>query len=96
MSLVRFLLRTCVVNARLDVWWRSLNGIGLLGMSQHRMDAATYKRLFSRLRMLRDLLHGFAARDWWSGALDLASDADAVSAVLEPRARPSRTAPAGE
>ena len=36
------------------------------------MDDAAYKRLFSRPRMVRDLLRGFAARDW-SGALDLAS-----------------------
>ena len=40
-------------------------------MNHHRMDAA-YKRMFSRPRMVRDLLHGFAARDW-SGALDFAS-----------------------
>ena len=36
------------------------------------MDDAAYKRLFSRPRMVRDLLSGFAARDW-SGALDFAS-----------------------
>ena len=36
------------------------------------MDDAAYKRLFSRPRMVRDLLHGFAARDW-SGALDFTS-----------------------
>ena len=36
------------------------------------MDDAAYKRLFSRPRMVRDLLRGFAARDW-SGALDFAS-----------------------
>ncbi len=31
-----------------------------------------YKRLFSRPRMIRDLLSGFAARDW-SEALDFAA-----------------------
>ena len=36
------------------------------------MDDAAYKQLFSRPRMVRDLLQGFAARDW-SGALDFAS-----------------------
>ena len=36
------------------------------------MDDPAYKLLFSRPRMVRDLLRGFAARDW-SGALDLAS-----------------------
>ncbi len=36
------------------------------------MDDAAYKRLFSQPRMVRDLLHGFAARDW-SGALDFTS-----------------------
>ena len=36
------------------------------------MDDAAYKRLFSRPGMVRDLLRGFAARDW-SGALDFAS-----------------------
>ena len=36
------------------------------------MDDPAYKRLFSRPRMVRDLLHGFAARDW-SADLDLAS-----------------------
>ena len=36
------------------------------------MDDAAYKRLFSRPGMVRDLLLGFAARDW-SGALDFAS-----------------------
>ena len=36
------------------------------------MDDPSYKRLFSRPRMVEDLLHGFAARDW-SGALDFAS-----------------------
>ena len=36
------------------------------------MDDAAYKRLFSRPRMVRDLLRGFAARDW-SGALDFGS-----------------------
>ena len=36
------------------------------------MDDPAYKRLFSRPRMVRDLLHGFAARDW-SAELDLAS-----------------------
>ena len=36
------------------------------------MDDAAYKRLFSRPRMVRDLLSGFAARDW-SGTLDFAS-----------------------
>ena len=36
------------------------------------MDDAAYKRLFARPRMGRDLLRGFAARDW-SGALDFAS-----------------------
>ena len=41
-------------------------------MSDHRMDDAAYKRLFSRPRMVQDLLRGFAARDW-SGALDFAS-----------------------
>ena len=33
------------------------------------MDDPAYKRLFSRPAMVRDLLRGFAARDW-SGALD--------------------------
>ena len=47
--------------------------IGSQGMmSRHRMDDAAYKRLFSRPRMVRDLLSGFAARDW-SGTLDFAS-----------------------
>ena len=36
------------------------------------MDDAAYKRLFARPGMVRDLLRGFAARDW-SGALDFAS-----------------------
>ena len=36
------------------------------------MDDAAYKRLFSRPRMVQDLLRGFAARGW-SGALDFAS-----------------------
>ena len=36
------------------------------------MDDPAYKQLFSRPRMIEDLLHGFAARDW-SGALDFAS-----------------------
>ena len=36
------------------------------------MDDGAYKRLFSRPRMVRDLLSGFAARDW-SAELDLAS-----------------------
>ncbi len=36
------------------------------------MDDPAYKHLFSRPRMVRDLLHGFAAREW-SGALDFAS-----------------------
>ena len=36
------------------------------------MDDPAYKRLFSRPRMVRDLLSGFAARDW-SAELDLAS-----------------------
>ena len=36
------------------------------------MDDPACKRLFARPRMVRDLLHGFAARDW-SGALDFAS-----------------------
>ena len=36
------------------------------------MDDPAYKQLFSRPRMVEDLLHGFAARDW-SGALDFAS-----------------------
>ena len=39
----------------------------------HRaMDDPAYKHLFGRPRMVRDLLHGFAAREW-SGALDFAS-----------------------
>ena len=41
-------------------------------MSHHRMDDAAYKRLFCRSGMVRDLLRGFAARDW-SEALDFAS-----------------------
>ena len=41
-------------------------------MSRHRMDDAAYKSLFSRPGMVRDLLRGFAARDW-SGALDFTS-----------------------
>ena len=36
------------------------------------MDDPAYKRLFSRPRMVRDLLDGFAARDW-SHALDFGS-----------------------
>ena len=36
------------------------------------MDDPAYKRLFSRPRMVEDLLRGFAARDW-SAELDLAS-----------------------
>ena len=36
------------------------------------MDDLAYKRLFSRRRMVRDLLSGFAARDW-SAELDLGS-----------------------
>ncbi len=36
------------------------------------MDDPAYKRLFSRPRMVQDLLRGFAARDW-SGDLDFAS-----------------------
>ena len=36
------------------------------------MDDPAYKRLFSRPRMVRDLLSGFAARDW-SADLDLGS-----------------------
>ncbi len=35
------------------------------------MDA-TYRRLFSRPRMVRDLLRGFAARGW-SGGIDFGS-----------------------
>ena len=35
-------------------------------------DDPAYKRLFSRPGMVRDLLEGFAAREW-SGALDFAS-----------------------
>ena len=41
-------------------------------MSRHLMDDAAYKRLSSRPGMVRDLLRGFAARDW-SGALDMTS-----------------------
>ena len=36
------------------------------------MDDPAYKRLFSRPRMVQDLLRGFAARGW-SGDLELAS-----------------------
>ena len=36
------------------------------------MDDPAYKQMFSRPRMVRDLLHGFAARGW-SGTLDFAS-----------------------
>ena len=36
------------------------------------MDDPAYKRLFSRPRMVRDLLSGFATRDW-SAELDLGS-----------------------
>ena len=36
------------------------------------MDDPAYKRLFSRPRMVRDLLSGFAARDW-SAELNLGS-----------------------
>jgi hypothetical protein len=36
------------------------------------MDDPAYKQLFSRPRMVEDLLHGFAARDW-SRSLDFAS-----------------------
>ena len=36
------------------------------------MDDPAYKQLFSRPRMVRDLLHGFAARNW-SGVLDFAT-----------------------
>ena len=36
------------------------------------MDDPAYKQLFSRPRMVRDLLHGFAARDWCA-ELDFAS-----------------------
>ena len=51
----------------------AVNGSDSQGMmSHHRMDDAAYKRMFSRPRMVQDLLHGFAARDW-SGALDFAS-----------------------
>ena len=57
----------------LAVMAAGVSGIDWQGMmSHHRMDDAAYKRLFSRPRMVRDLLLGFAARDW-SGALDLAS-----------------------
>ena len=52
------------------------------------MDDPAYKLLFSRPRMVRDLLRGFAARDW-SDALDFASLAplspDYVSADLRQR-----------
>ena len=52
------------------------------------MDDPAYKRLFSRPRMVRDLVCGFAARDW-SGALDFASltplPPDYVSADLRRR-----------
>ena len=52
------------------------------------MDDPACKWLFSRTRMVRDLLRGFAARDW-SGALDLASltplPPDYVSADLRRR-----------
>ena len=36
------------------------------------LNDPAYKQMFSRPRMVEDLLHGFAARDW-SGALDFAS-----------------------
>ena len=52
------------------------------------MDDPAYKLLFSRPRMVRDLLRGFAARDW-SDALDFASltplSPDYVSADLRQR-----------
>ncbi len=52
------------------------------------MDDPAYKRLFSRPDMVRDLLEGFAAREW-SGALDFASltplPADYVSEDLRRR-----------
>ena len=41
-------------------------------MTVRPMDDPAYKRLFARPRMVRDLLHGFAARGW-SEALDFAS-----------------------
>ncbi len=41
-------------------------------MMARLMDDPAYKRLFSRPRMVRDLLRGFAARDW-SAELDLDS-----------------------
>ena len=51
-------------------------------------DDPAYKRLFSRPDMVRDLLEGFAAREW-SGALDFASltplPADYVSENLQRR-----------
>ena len=51
-------------------------------------DDPAYKRLFSRPGMVRDLLEGFAAREW-SGALDFASltplPADYVSEDLRRR-----------
>ena len=49
------------------------------------MDDPAYKQLFSRPRMVEDLLHGFAARDW-SGALDFASLArSAAGQLCQPR-----------
>ena len=52
------------------------------------MDDPAYKRLFSRPGMVRDLLEGFAAREW-SGALDFATltplPADYVSEDLRRR-----------
>ena len=42
------------------------------GIMDHPVDDPAYKHLFSRPRMVRDLLDGFAARGW-SGALDFDS-----------------------
>ena len=57
------------------------------------MDDPASKQLFSRPRMVEDLLHGFAARDW-SGALDFASTTPATPAAAPDHdSSPARSAP---
>ena len=55
-------------------------------MTVRPMDDPAYKRLFARPRMVRDLLHGFAARGW-SGALDFASLVPLPSSYVSPDLR---------
>ena len=55
-------------------------------MTVRPMDDPAYKRLFARPCMVRDLLHGFAARGW-SGALDFASLVPLPASYVSPDLR---------